>query len=52
MKVPKQQQNALYTMIVGSHKSPKQAFLVMDGKVVCEIPVNGVPNVVSSLLYL
>ena len=51
MEVPKQQQKAPFAMVVGNHKSPKQTFLVMDGKVVCEIPVNDVPIFLLAAYY-
>ena len=46
------QQKAPYALIVGGHKDQQQAFLIIDGRVVTEVPVNDVPIYLMATYYI
>ena len=52
--VPLQQmQKAPYTVVLGRHKDPKQAIMVMDKNIICEIHIDDIPTIFnSSFLHL
>ncbi len=41
-----------HAIIIGDHKSQEQAFLIVDKKVVCEIPINDIPIFLLAIFYI
>ena len=51
--VPLQQmQKAPYAVVLGGHKDPKLAFMVMDKKIICEIPIDDIPIYLIAVFYI
>ena len=47
-----QTQKAPYAVVLGGHKDPKQAFMVIDGKIMCEIPIDDIPIYLIAVFYI
>ena len=45
------QQKAPYVIVIGDHVDPQQCFLVIDGKVLSEIPVDDAPIFLLAAFY-
>ena len=44
-------QKSPYVIVLGDHKEPEQAFLIIDGNVVSDVPVEDVPIYLLAAFY-